>query len=254
VARLTDDIVAAEAITKRFGNNQVLTGVTLRVPERQVVCVVGPSGSGKTTLLRCIALLEEPSDGRIVMSGKVISQAQLNADVKRARRAVRSEIGMVFQHFNLWPHMSVLGNIVEALLLVKRMPKEQAVAVAEGLLNKVGLADKRDAYPSRLSGGQQQRVAIARALAMSPKVMLFDEPTSALDPELRREVLLVMKQLAQEGMTMIVVTHEMGFARAVGSRLVFMDEGEIVEDTVPENFFTAPKTERARRFLQLFEV
>jgi len=251
---LKDDIVAAEAVTKRFGDNQVLTNVTLGVAERQVVCVVGPSGSGKTTLLRCIALLEEPSDGKIVMMGKVISQAQPNADVRRARRAVRSDIGMVFQHFNLWPHMSVLGNIIEALVLVKRMPKDKAVTIAEGLLNKVGLADKRDAYPNRLSGGQQQRVAIARALAMSPKVMLFDEPTSALDPELRREVLLVMKQLAQEGMTMIVVTHEMGFARAVGSRLVFMDEGEIVEDTVPEQFFTAPKSERARRFLQLFEV
>ena len=247
-------VVAAEAVTKRFGNNQVLTNVTLGVAERQVVCVVGPSGSGKTTLLRCIALLEEPSDGRIVMMGKVIAQARPNAEVKRARRAVRSDIGMVFQHFNLWPHMSVLGNIIEALLLVKRMPKDQAVALGESLLNKVGLSDKRDAYPGRLSGGQQQRVAIARALAMSPKVMLFDEPTSALDPELRREVLLVMKQLAQEGMTMIVVTHEMGFARAVGTRLVFMDQGEIVEDTVPERFFTAPETERAQRFLQLFEV
>ena len=187
------------------------------------------------------------------MMGKVISEARPNAEVKRARRAVRSDIGMVFQHFNLWPHMSVLGNIIEALLLVKRMPKDKAVTLAENLLNKVGLADKRDAYPGRLSGGQQQRVAIARALAMSPKVMLFDEPTSALDPELRREVLLVMKQLAHEGMTMIVVTHEMGFARAVGSRLVFMDQGEIVEDTIPEQFFTAPKTERAQRFLRLFE-
>jgi len=232
----------------------VLTNVTLGVAERQVVCVVGPSGSGKTTLLRCIALLEEPSGGRIVMLGKVIAQPRPDAEVKRARRAVRSDIGMVFQHFNLWPHMSVLGNIIEALLLVKRMPKDQAVALGESLLDKVGLSDKRDAYPGRLSGGQQQRVAIARALAMSPKVMLFDEPTSALDPELRREVLLVMKQLAQEGMTMIVVTHEMGFARAVGTRLVFMDQGEIVEDTVPEQFFTAPKTERAQRFLQLFEV
>ena len=246
-------IVAAEAVTKRFANNQVLTNVTLGVAERQVVCVVGPSGSGKTTLLRCIALLEEPSGGQIVMMGKVISEARPSAEVKRARRAVRSDIGMVFQHFNLWPHMSVLGNIIEALLLVKRMPKDKAVAVGESLLQKVGLADKRDAYPGRLSGGQQQRVAIARALAMSPKVMLFDEPTSALDPELRREVLLVMKQLAHEGMTMIVVTHEMGFARAVGSRVVFMDQGEIVEDTVPEQFFTAPKTERAQRFLQLFE-
>jgi ABC-type polar amino acid transport system ATPase subunit len=250
---LASFVVAAEALTKRFGNNQVLTNVTLGVAERQVVCVVGPSGSGKTTLLRCIALLEEPSGGQIVMMGRVISEARPSAEMKRARRAVRSDIGMVFQHFNLWPHMSVLGNIIEALLLVKRLPKDKAVALAESLLNKVGLADKRDAYPGRLSGGQQQRVAIARALAMSPKVMLFDEPTSALDPELRREVLLVMKQLAHEGMTMIVVTHEMGFARAVGSRLVFMDHGEIVEDTVPEQFFTAPKSERAQRFLQLFE-
>src|SRR3954454_7739026 len=241
---LASFVVAAEALTKRFGNNQVLTNVTLGVAERQVVCVVGPSGSGKTTLLRCIALLEEPSGGQIVMMGKVISQSRPNADVKRARRAVRSDIGMVFQHFNLWPHMSVLGNIVEALVLVKRMPKAQAVAVAEGLLEKVGLADKRDSYPSRLSGGQQQRVAIARALAMSPKVMLFDEPTSALDPELRREVLLVMRQLASEGMTMLVVTHEMTFARNVGSRVAFMDNGEIVEEAPPAAFFDAPKTER----------
>src|SRR5437868_8621440 len=253
VVCLAIPIVAAEAVTKRFGTNQVLTNVTLGVAERQVVCVVGPSGSGKTTLLRCIALLEEPSGGQIVMMGKVISEARPNAEVKRARRAVRSDIGMVFQHFNLWPHMSVLGNIVEALLLVKRMPKDKAVTLAENLLNKVGLADKRDAYPGRLSGGQQQRVAIARALAMSPKVMLFDEPTSALDPELRREVLVVMRQLAVEGMTMMVVTHEMSFARNVGSRLAFMDHGEIVEETAPAQFFSAPKTERAKRFLQLFE-
>jgi len=245
--------IAAEAVTKRFGDNQVLTDVTLGVAEREVVCVVGPSGSGKTTLLRCIALLEEPTGGRIMMMGNVISEARPNAQVKRAQRAMRSEIGMVFQHFNLWPHMTVLQNVTEALLLVKHMPKQDAIALADSLLDKVGLADKRSAYPGRLSGGQQQRVAIARALAMSPKVMLFDEPTSALDPELRREVLLVMKQLAFEGMTMIVVTHEMGFARGVGSRLVFMDQGEIVEDTVPEQFFTAPRSERAKRFLQLFE-
>src|SRR3954464_6450440 len=172
---LASFVVAAEALTKRFGNNQVLTNVTLGVAEREVVCVVGPSGSGKTTLLRCIALLEEPSDGRIVMLGKLISQARPTAEVRRARGGVRAGIGMVFQHFNLWPHMSVLGNVIEALLLVKRMPKEAAVALAESLLDKVGLADKRDAYPGRLSGGQQQRVAIARALAMAPKAMLFDD-------------------------------------------------------------------------------
>ena len=174
--------------------------------------------------------------------------------VRRAARAVRPDIGMVFQHFNLWPHMSVLENIIEAPIRVKQMPKDEAIAMAEQLLDKVGLADKRDAYPARLSGGQQQRVAIARALAMSPKVMLFDEATSALDPELRREVLLVMRQLAREGMTMMVVTHEMGFARNVGTRLVFMDHGEIVEEAPdPVQFFSAPRTERARRFLQQFE-
>jgi ABC-type polar amino acid transport system ATPase subunit len=250
---LAASIIAAEKIGKRFGDNQVLTDVSVAVELGDVLCVVGPSGSGKTTLLRCIALLEEPTSGRIVMNGTVISTSESASDVRRAARAVRPDIGMVFQHFNLWPHKSVLGNVIEAPMMVKGMSREQAVALAEPLLDKVGLRDKRDAYPARLSGGQQQRVAIARALAMSPKVMLFDEPTSALDPELRREVLLVMRQLAKEGMTMMVVTHEMGFARNVGSRLIFMDRGEIVEDTVPEQFFTTPKTERAQRFLQLFE-
>jgi ABC-type polar amino acid transport system ATPase subunit len=168
-------------------------------------------------------------------------------------RAVRSEIGMVFQHFNLWPHMTVLENLVEAPMRAKKLPREEAIAIAERLLAKVDLADKRDAYPARLSGGQQQRVAIARALAMSPKVMLFDEPTSALDPELRREVLAVIRQLAQEGMTMLVVTHEMNFARHVATRSVFMDRGEVVEEAPGAAFFDAPKTERARRFLQQFE-
>ncbi len=246
-------IIAAEDIGKRFGENQVLTDVSVDVKPSDVVCVVGPSGSGKTTLLRCMALLEEPNSGRIVMDGAVISTPKAPSEVKRNARSVRADIGMVFQHFNLWPHMSVLGNVIEAPVRVKGMSREQAVSLADSLLEKVGLSDKRDAYPARLSGGQQQRVAIARALAMSPKVMLFDEPTSALDPELRREVLLVMRQLAGEGMTMLVVTHEMGFARNVGSRLIFMDRGEIVEDTIPEQFFTAPKTERAQRFLQLFE-
>ncbi|WP_229601029.1 amino acid ABC transporter ATP-binding protein [Reyranella humidisoli] len=249
----TAPLILADGITKRFGANQVLTRVSLDVSERDVVCVVGPSGSGKTTLLRCLALLEEPSEGRIVMQGVPISTPAPNKQVKAAGRAVRSDIGMVFQHFNLWPHMSVLQNLIEAPIRVKKMPRDEAVAIAEALLKKVDLSDKRDAYPARLSGGQQQRVAIARALAMSPKVLLFDEATSALDPELRREVLAVMRQLAREGMTMLVVTHEMGFARHVGTRTVFMDRGEIVEAAPGSAFFDAPQTERAKRFLQQFE-
>ena len=246
-------IIVAEGVSKRFGDNQVLTRVSLPVMERDVVCVVGPSGSGKTTLLRCLALLETPSEGRVVMEGTTISTPDQAKPVKAAARAVRSNIGMVFQHFNLWPHMSVLENLIEAPIRVKKMPRAEAVAIAEALLEKVNLTDKRGAYPARLSGGQQQRVAIARALAMSPKVLLFDEATSALDPELRREVLLVMRQLAEEGITMLVVTHEMGFARQVGTRTVFMDRGEIVEEAAGAAFFETPKTERAQRFLQLFE-
>ena len=246
-------IIVADGVSKKFGDNQVLTRVTLPVMERDVVCVVGPSGSGKTTLLRCFAMLERPSEGRIVMEGTTISTPDPDGATKAAARAVRSEIGMVFQHFNLWPHMTVLENLIEAPVLVKKMAKADAIALAEQLLAKVDLSDKRDAYPARLSGGQQQRVAIARALAMSPKVLMFDEATSALDPELRREVLLVMRQLALEGMTMLVVTHEMGFARHVGTRTVFMDRGEIVEEGRAAEFFTAPKTERAIKFLQQFE-
>lgn len=249
----TTPIIVAEGVSKRFGENQVLTRVTLPVMERDVVCVVGPSGSGKTTLLRCLALLETPSEGRVVMNGVPISTPSPDNQARSAARAVRSDIGMVFQHFNLWPHMSVLENLIEAPLRVKKMARGEAIAIAESLLAKVDLLDKRDAYPTRLSGGQQQRVAIARALAMSPKVLLFDEATSALDPELRREVLTVMRQLAQEGMTMLVVTHEMGFARRVGTRTIFMDRGEIVEEAVGAAFFEAPRSERARRFLQQFE-
>src|SRR5471032_1418699 len=246
-------IIVAEGISKRFGENQVLTRVSLPVMERDVVCVAGPSGSGKTTLLRCLALLETPSEGRVVMEGTPISTPEQTKPVKAAGRAVRSEIGMVFQHFNLWPHMSVLENLIEAPLRVKKMPRAEAVAIAEKLLLKVDLVDKRDAYPARLSGGQQQRVAIARALAMSPKVLRLDEAASALDPERRREVVLVMRELAAEGMTMLVVTHEMGLARHVGTRTVFMDRGEIVEEAPGAAFFDAPKTERVRRFLQQFE-
>jgi len=246
-------IIVAEDVTKRFGTHQVLTRVSLPVMERDVVCVVGPSGSGKTTLLRCFALLEKPSEGRIVMQDTTISTPEPDRQTRAAARAVRSDIGMVFQHFNLWPHMSVLENLIEAPLRVKGMTREEAIGMAERLLVKVDLSDKRDAYPARLSGGQQQRVAIARALAMSPKVLLFDEATSALDPELRREVLMVMRQLAREGMTMLVVTHEMGFARHVGTRTVFMDRGEIVEEAPGAAFFDSPRTERAKRFLQQFE-
>ena len=246
-------IIVADGVSKKFGDHEVLTRVSLPVMERDVVCVMGPSGSGKTTLLRCLAPLETPSEGKVVMEGLTIATPEPDPQTKAAARAVRSNIGMVFQHFNLWPHMSVLENLIEAPMRVKRLPRTEAVAIAEKLLAKVDLVDKRDAYPARLSGGQQQRVAIARALAMSPKVLLFDEATSALDPELRREVLLVMRQLAREGMTMLVVTHEMGFARNVGTRTVFMDHGEIVEEAPGAAFFEAPKTERAQRFLQQFE-
>jgi ABC-type polar amino acid transport system ATPase subunit len=187
------------------------------------------------------------------MEGIALSAPGADRARRRAAKNVRAEIGMVFQHFNLWPHMTVLGNLIEAPMRVRGLSRQAATAQAEALLDKVGLADRRDAYPARLSGGQQQRVAIARALCMAPRILLFDEPTSALDPELRREVLLVMRQLAEEGMTMVVVTHEMNFARRVGSRVVFMDEGDIVEAGAPEAFFTAPATERARRFLALLE-
>jgi len=246
-------LISAEGVSKRFGSTEVLKGVTLPVAEREVVCVVGPSGSGKTTLLRCLALLETPSDGVVVMRGQTIAAPQPDAAVRKAARAVRPDIGMVFQHFNLSPHMTVLQNVIEAPQRVRGLSRAEAVARAEALLAKVGLLEKRDAYPGRLSGGQQQRVAIARALAMEPKVILFDEATSALDPELRREVLLVMRALAEEGTTMLVVTHEMGFARNVGSRVVFMDHGEIVEQGPPKDFFDTPRTDRARRFLQQFE-
>src|SRR5271163_4439212 len=250
---LAAPLIASEKVSKSFGPTEVLRHVSLAVAPKDVVCVIGPSGSGKTTLLRCLALLEQPTDGSVAMNGITIASARDSSEERRAAREVRPEIGMVFQHFNLWPHMTVLGNLIEAPLRVKGMTRPEAIAMAEALLAKVGLSDKRDAYPNRLSGGQQQRVAIARALAMSPKVMLFDEATSALDPELRHEVLIVMRQLALEGMTMLVVTHEMGFARKVATRVAFMDHGELVEEAAPETFFTAPATDRAQRFLSQFE-
>jgi ABC-type polar amino acid transport system ATPase subunit len=249
-----DPIIAAEALSKSFGALEVLHEVSLSVREGEVVCIVGPSGSGKSTLLRCLALLEKPTRGRVLMEGRAIAVPERDRGVLQSARRVRAEIGMVFQNFNLWPHMTVLGNIIEAPIRVRKLPRPAAVEAAETLLDKVGLSDKRDTYPGRLSGGQQQRVAIARALAMSPKVMLFDEVTSALDPELTQEVLYVMRGLARDGMTMVIVTHEMNFAREVASRIVFMDQGRIVEEGEPYGFFERPGTERAQRFLRKFSA
>ncbi len=248
-----DGLIAAEGLEKAFGVQRVLKGIDLEIAQGEVVCVIGPSGSGKTTLLRCMALLEEPTAGVIRVDGQVISRPRPDRTVRAAARQVRAEVGMVFQQFNLWPHMTALENVAEAPIQARGTAKRDAHDQARALLEKVGMAARQDAYPARLSGGQQQRVAIARALAMSPRVLLFDEPTSALDPELRHEVLQVMRALAAEGMTMMVVTHEMGFARRVGSRVVFMDEGELVEQGAPAGFFTSPQTERARRFLAKLE-
>lgn len=239
-------MLRTEGLHKRFGVLEVLRGIDLDVAKGEVICIIGPSGSGKSTLLRCIALLEPLSRGRILMDGEVIASAE------GYPRRVRADIGMVFQQFNLWPHLTVIGNIIEAPIRVKGLRREEAEGLADGLLAKVGLTDKRIEYPGRLSGGQQQRVAIARALAMNPKVILFDEVTSALDPELVREVLLVMKQLAQEGMTMLVVTHEMGFARDVADRVVVMDQGQVVEEGPPEIVFSNPQSDRTKKFLNLF--
>jgi polar amino acid transport system ATP-binding protein len=242
-------LLAAESVIKRYGKNTVLRGVDLAVSAGEVVCIIGPSGSGKTTLLRCLSLLEQPTEGRIIMDGIALSMPGMDRAARRAVDRLRAEIGMVFQHFNLWPHMTVVSNLIEAPMRVRRLSRKEATAQAEALLAKVGLLGCRDAYPAQLSGGQQQRVAIARALCMTPRILLFDEPTSALDPELRQDVLLIMRRLAQEGMTMIVVTHEMGFARQVCSRLVFLDGGEILETSPARTFFEAPSTERAKRFL-----
>ncbi len=250
---MSRSVIAATHLGKNFAANRVLKGISLSIAEAEVVCVVGPSGSGKTTLLRCMALLETPSEGTVSLDGRTIAAAAPDRDMSRAARAVRAEIGMVFQQFNLWPHMTALENVAEAPMRVRGTAKHEALAAADALLAKVGLSARKGAYPGRLSGGQQQRVAIARALAMTPRVLLFDEPTSALDPELRHEVLQVMRALAEDGMTMMVATHEMGFARRVAHRVVFMDEGEIVEEAAPAAFFTAPRTERAKRFLQRLE-
>ncbi|MCE7884433.1 MAG: amino acid ABC transporter ATP-binding protein [Actinobacteria bacterium ATB1] len=241
-----DSTVAAirlEALHKSFGELEVLRGIDFRVDAGEVVCVIGPSGSGKSTLLRCVNLLEQPTSGRVLIEGIDITDPECDAD------AVRTRIGMVFQHFNLFPHLDVLGNLTIAQRRVLKRSKQNAEEVARRVLERVGLLDKIDEYPIRLSGGQQQRVAIARALSMDPDMMLFDEATSALDPELVGEVLDVMRGLARDGMTMMVVTHEMGFARRVADRIVFMDEGVVVEEGRPEVVLDTPVEARTRAFL-----
>ena len=238
-------IINANKVNKYFGDKHVLKDVDFEVHKREVVALIGPSGSGKSTLIRCFNGLEKHTSGEIYIHGQLVDPHFSNKQLAPIRR----ELGMVFQNFNLFPHMTVLQNVIEAPLLVRKMPKDQAVALGEQLLEKVGLAEKRDAYPNRLSGGQKQRVAIARALAMQPQALLFDEPTSALDPELVGEVLKVMKDLAYEGRTMVVVTHEMQFARDVSDRVVFISDGVIVEQGDPEEIFTQPKHERTRLFL-----
>ena len=246
-------MVKAEAVCKNFGALEVVKGVTLEIERGEVLCMVGPSGSGKSTFLRCINHLEQINAGRLYVDGELIGYrgkgSKLYEMSPRDSARQRRVIGMVFQHFNLFPHRTALENITEAPIHVKRVKKDEAIARARDLLDQVGLSAKADAYPAQLSGGQQQRVAIARALAMSPKLMLFDEPTSALDPELVGEVLEVIKKLAAEGMTMVVVTHEMGFAREVANQLVFMDEGVVVESGPPREVLTNPKHERTKAFL-----
>ena len=228
---------------KSFGSNEVLKGISKEIKKGEVVAIIGPSGSGKSTFLRCINLLETPNKGDIYIEGQNLTDKKTNID------GIRQKVGMVFQHFNLFPHKSVLENLTLGPIKLKKMSKSEAEALAMKLLKKVGLEDKKNSYPKKLSGGQKQRVAIARALAMEPEVMLFDEPTSALDPEMVGEVLQVMRELANEGMTMVVVTHEMGFARNVANRVLFMDKGNILEDNTPMNIFSNPEHERTKAFL-----
>ncbi len=248
---MTDPILMVRNLGKDFAGHAVLDGIDLDVRRGETVCVLGPSGSGKSTLLRCMNWLERPDRGSVHLAGERIGlRAGDNVPMNDAELArLRARIGMVFQHFALWPHMTVLQNVTEAPLHVQRRPRAEVLAEAGALLRKVGLADKAAAYPARLSGGQKQRVGIARALMMRPELLLFDEPTSALDPELVGEVLAVMQDLAREGMTMIVVTHEMSFARDAATRVVFLDHGRVVETAAPETFFRTPQTERARQFL-----
>jgi polar amino acid transport system ATP-binding protein len=250
---MSEPMVKAEGVHKRFGRLEVLKGISLEVERQEVMCLLGRSGSGKTTLLRCINHLEKIDAGRLWVDGELVGYRQSGDKIYELREAdvarKRSEIGMVFQRFNLFPHMTALENVVEAPVEVKKVPRRDARQRGKEALERVGLADKLDSYPAQLSGGQQQRVAIARALAMDPKLMLFDEPTSALDPELVGEVLDAMRRLAREGMTMVVVTHEVGFAREVGDTAVFMDDGAVIESGKPREVFSNPRHERTRAFL-----
>jgi len=246
-------MVMAEGVHKHFGRLEVLKGISLEVQPGEVMCMLGPSGSGKSTFLRCINHLEKIDAGRLWVDGELVGYRQSGARLYELRESEvareRSQIGMVFQRFNLFAHMTALENVIEAPIRVKKVPRDEAVKRAKALLDRVGLADKLETYPSQLSGGQQQRVAIARALAMQPKLMLFDEPTSALDPELVGDVLNVMRRLAKDGMTMVVVTHEIGFAREVGDTVVFMDDGVVIETGNPREVFANPRHERTRAFL-----
>jgi polar amino acid transport system ATP-binding protein len=250
---MSDVVMKARDVHKRFGRLEVLKGVSLDVRKGETVCMIGASGSGKTTFIRCINHLEKIDSGRITVNGHLIGyreeSGRLREDTERSIARQRTQIGMVFQRFNLFPHKTALQNVIEAPIHVLGVPEDDARAQALALLKRVGLEDKRDTFPGKLSGGQQQRVAIARALAMHPALMLFDEPTSALDPEVIGEVLAVMEELAHEGMTMIVVTHEMGFAREAADRVVMMDDGAIIEIGTPEHFFQAPTQERTKQFL-----
>ncbi|PUB14003.1 amino acid ABC transporter ATP-binding protein [Paenisporosarcina sp. OV554] len=236
-------MIKIQGLHKSFGELEVLNGIDYEVKEKEIICVIGPSGSGKSTFLRCINMLEDVTSGDVFIDGVKVNDAKTDIN------AIRKEVGMVFQQFNLFPHMRVLENITIAPIKIKNMNPKEAQTLAHQLLKKVGLGDKANSYPEQLSGGQMQRVAIARALAMQPKIMLFDEPTSALDPEMVNEVLDVMKQLANEGMTMVVVTHEMGFAKEMGDRVLFMDQGLLVEEGTPEQIFNSPQHERTQAFL-----
>ena len=238
-------MIEVKNLEKSFGKNHVLRGINETINEGEVVCIIGPSGSGKSTFLRCLNLLEQPTSGEVILDGEKINAPDRDID------KIREKLGMVFQNFNLFPHMSVLDNITMAPIKVKGQERSEAEAEARRLLDVVGLLDKAEAYPSSLSGGQKQRVAIARALAMKPDIMLFDEPTSALDPEMVGEVLAVMKQLAEDGMTMVIVTHEMGFAREVADRVLFIDGGVILEQGTPEEIFGNPQNERTQTFLSM---
>src|ERR1700688_2688753 len=246
-------VLDVAGVSKRFGDIEVLSDVSFQVDKGETICVLGPSGSGKSTLLRCINWLERPDAGQIYLNGQRVGIN--NAGIVMGDRdlsKIRTRIGMVFQHFALWPHLTVLQNLMEAPVQVQKRPKAEVREEALALLSKVGLSEKRDAFPAKLSGGQKQRVGIARALAMRPDLLLFDEPTSALDPELVGEVLVVMRDLAREGVTMVIVTHEMGFAREAATKVVFLDHGHVVETGTPEQFFAAPTTDRARQFLQRY--